>query len=70
MNRPDIVASRLKHARKARDLTQRDLAELVPCSVQAIKSIELQRYGLTVNMAVKIGEILHVRPTWLLDLEE
>lgn len=70
MNRPDIISTRIKTARKANGITQADLAELVPCSYRTIGAIERQDTRLSVDMAVAIAKVLNVRPAWLLDLEE
>ena len=70
MNRPEVTATRLRKARQARDLKVKDLAELVPCSESTVRAIEQNGRRMTISMAVAIGKVLHVRPAWLLDLEE
>lgn len=70
MNRPDIIADRLRMARHANGYTQYGLAICAKCAESMISNIECERQRLSVPMAVKFGKILNVRPAWLLDLEE
>lgn len=70
MNRPDIIATRLRKAMSARELTRKDLAELAHCSESTIRSIQKQERGVSVALAVDIAKALNVRPAWLLDLED
>lgn len=70
MNRPEVIATRLYKARKARLLSRDDLAELTPCSSRTIGAIERQESRMSVSMAIAMAKVLHVKPAWLLDLEE
>lgn len=66
----DIVAIRLRKAREAWGYNRSELARRVPCGASVISAIELQNRRLSVDMAVAIGNVLHVKPAWLLDLED
>lgn len=70
MNRPDITAKRVKMARLANDLSRDDLAALTSYSHSFIQALERQERRLTVNAAIVLAKALHVKPAWLLDLEE
>lgn len=70
MNRPEIIAQRLRTARQFEKLTQVQLSSQIPCDPQIISNIERQKYRMSIDNAIAISKILGVRVTWLLDLEE
>lgn len=70
MNRPEIIAQRLRTARQFEKLTQVQLASQIPCDPQIISNIERQKNRMSIDTAIAISKILNVRVTWLLDLEE
>jgi len=69
MNRHNVMAARLRKARMANGLSQQDLAAIVPCSVHTIRNYESSG-RISISMAVAMARVLHVKPAWLLDLEE
>lgn len=70
MNDQRIVAQRLKTAREFLKLSQTKLADLAYCDNRTICSIERAKTNMSIPIAVALAEALHVRPAWLLDLEE
>lgn len=57
---------RLKECRKEKKYTQKQLAKHISVSVQQISYIENGRRGLTTANAKAFGELLNVRPDYLL----
>lgn len=57
---------RVRAARKRCNITQEALADMIPCSINLISSIENGRRGLSEEFARKFGEIFDVDPDFLL----
>lgn len=54
------VGQRIRHARKNKRWTQAKLAETVGCSTANITNIEKSKTKLSLNMLVRISEVLEV----------
>lgn len=60
----------IKMHRAKLDLTQEGLAEIVGCTRQTVISIEKNRYTPSVELAMKIAQVLQVRVDELFELVE
>ncbi|MFC0863241.1 helix-turn-helix domain-containing protein [Sphaerimonospora cavernae] len=61
----DMIGRRIAHARKLRDLTQRELAERVPCSKSLIAQVEGGHKPATPSLISAVARVLHVDVTEL-----
>lgn len=62
---PDMIGRRIAHARKLRDLTQKELAERVPCSKSLIAQVESGHKPATPSLIGAVARVLHVEVTEL-----
>lgn len=60
------IGSRLKEARKKKDLTQEELADLLNCTSSYISHLENGRDKLTLSTMIRLMEILDIGPNQLL----
>lgn len=69
-NRPEIVCKRIRQARRQKHLKQRELAMYAFVSRSEMSALERGERPLGIKMALLLGELLDVKATWLLDLED
>lgn len=72
-NKTDLnkkCGTRLKEMRKAKGLTQRELAESIPCTEQYISSLENAKRPICELMACELARVLNVRPEYLLCIDD
>ena len=62
----DTVEYRCRSARRAADLSQREVAELLGMSQAGFSKLETLGRGLGVKKVKRLAEIYHVDVTWLL----
>lgn len=68
--RPEVVCERIRQARRQKHLKQKDLAQYAFMSRSEVSALEMGHRPLGVKTALLLGELLDVRATWLLDLED
>jgi len=68
--RKAVVMNRVREFRKARRMTQQDLADLAGISRQSIISIERGRYSPSLALALKLAGIFSCATDELFSLEE
>ena len=64
--RPSKLLHPVAVLRQILDLKQKELADLLECSADTIRSIELRRLGLSEELAERIAEATYVGVAWLL----
>jgi putative transcriptional regulator len=65
----EMIVSRLREWREARDLTQQELGRRVQVSRQSINALETGKYRPTTVLALKLSDVLGVRVEDLFALE-
>lgn len=65
-----ICGSRLREARRAKNLTQEQLAEIVHVDAKYISAIENGRRKMSAELAVDVGKVLEVRHDYLLGIDD
>jgi len=68
--RPEVVSGRIRQARRSKHLKQKDIAQYAFMSRSEVSALEMGHRPLGVKTALLLGELLDVRATWLLDLED
>lgn len=68
--RPEVVSERIRQARRNKHLKQKDIARYAFMSRSEVSALEMGHRPLSVKTALLLGELLDVRATWLLDLED
>lgn len=68
--RPEVVSGRIRQARRKKHLKQKDIAQYAFMSPSEVSALEMGHRPLSVKTALLLGELLDVRATWLLDLED
>lgn len=58
---------RIKNVRKAKGMTQKELAAKLSISQSFLSELENNKYDMTLNMLFKISEVLNVTPTELVE---
>ena len=65
-----MITNNLKVLRVIKDLTQEQLAEKVSCTRQTINSIEKNRYNPSLELALKIADVLECDVNELFQLKK
>ena len=65
-----LCGTRLREARRAKDLTQQQLADIVEVDPKYISAIENGKRKMSSNLAKKVGKTLNARPEYLLGLDD
>ena len=65
-----MLTNNLKHLRQQANLTQEQLAEQVSCTRQTIHSIEKNRYNPSLELALKIADVLQCNINELFQLKK
>ena len=68
--RPEVVSGRIRQARRNKHLKQKDLVQYAFLSRSEVSALEIGHRPLGVKTALLLGELLDVKATWLLDLED
>jgi putative transcriptional regulator len=65
-----MLANQVKQARLLKGMTQEELAAHVSCTRQTIHSIENNRYNPSLELALKIAEVLEVNINNIFQLQK
>jgi len=65
-----MLGDMIKEARKAKKLTQKQLADMIGAKHSSISDWENNLHRPSINLIPEIGEVLGVKVSWLLEEDE